>query len=215
VRAVPAGTARRQPPGAGRGARARPAAPKPSGPAARLAPAHRAPPHPHPPPPRPPPPPPQPLEVHAFKEARRDAHAHKKPEPTPDPAHTSPAPEPAAPPAPTAKAHPVPAAKAPPPSPLRARSLFDELQAEVDALSRAFLGEDWHLTSPFAASAPMRRGAAPAGAPPHSPFDLLAEPHLPGALRLAADVHEEEGAYVIKLDVPGMCAVGGGFGWYV
>jgi hypothetical protein len=124
----------------------------------------------------------QPLQVHAFKEGHREAH--KKTEPP------VPAPEKATAP-PPARQHPL--AVAPLASPLRMRSLFGELQSEVDALSRAFLGDDWPLPSPFA-----RRGA---GAGAGSYDDLLAEPH---AARLAADVHEEEGAYIIKVDMPGM-----------
>ena len=151
-----------------------------------------------------------------------------QPEPGAPPAGTAPAAEPAAPddapPAPSA-ARAAAAAAAPPsapaaawaraaagaPPPARVRSLFADLEAEVDALFGALIPS--HPLAPFAPRFRGRHGALP------GPFALLSGPAFGGGggsaaapaagvwpRRLAADVTEGEAAWVIEADAPGMCA---------
>lgn len=139
-----------------------------------------------------------PLHVRAFKE---DTHAHKKASDKPKEQ-----PEASAEVAKTQKQAPAvrhaPAAGADLAAPLRMRSLFDEMEREMNQLTRAFFGDDTMMTSPF--SFPGRRHRA------LDPFESVlgaAVPALKGPgmmMRLATDVHEDDKGYTIKADVPGM-----------
>jgi HSP20 family molecular chaperone IbpA len=68
----------------------------------------------------------------------------------------------------------------------RLGSIFNEMQREMDVLTKGFFDDDF-LMQPF-----------------RSP--ILPEMPRPGsmAMRLATDIHEEDKAFVVKADVPGM-----------
>eukprot|EP00879_Flechtneria_rotunda_P007482 GHRR01007849.1.p1 GENE.GHRR01007849.1~~GHRR01007849.1.p1 ORF type:complete len:154 (+),score=38.31 GHRR01007849.1:3368-3829(+) len=72
----------------------------------------------------------------------------------------------------------------------RLPSIFQEMQREMDALTRAFgVGSMWDddfFMQPF-------RG----------PLGDIIKSDLP-AMRLATDIHEDEKQYIIKADIPGM-----------
>ena len=68
----------------------------------------------------------------------------------------------------------------------RLGNIFNEMQREMDMLTRGFFDDDF-LMQPF-----------------RSP--LLREMPRPGtmAMKMATDIHEEDNAFVLKADVPGM-----------
>ncbi|GBF93251.1 hypothetical protein Rsub_05983 [Raphidocelis subcapitata] len=146
-----------------------------------------------------------PLSVRAFREEPKKPK-HEEPEPKREAAaapqgaaverREAPAPAPAHRPA----AAPAPAPLgAPPSSPMRMLDMFDQMEAEMDALSRQLLGSGW--ASPLSAltgRARPRGARGGAGA-----LDALASPPTM-RMRLAADVAESDKEWRISLDVPGM-----------
>jgi hypothetical protein len=70
---------------------------------------------------------------------------------------------------------------------VRLPSLFNEMQREMDAMSRAFGLPSMLDLDPFFAQPPA----------------MLARMELP-TMRVAVDVEEDDSAYTIKADVPGM-----------
>jgi hypothetical protein len=78
--------------------------------------------------------------------------------------------------------------------PARLHNLFDEMEAEMGQLTRAFFGDDAWMW-PFS-SRPARR-AAPQ-------LDGLASSVSAAAKPLLFDLHETDAAFTIKADVPGM-----------
>jgi hypothetical protein len=84
--------------------------------------------------------------------------------------------------------------------PMRLSSLFDEMEHEMNQMTRAFFSDDlmWPFASRRAAAAPGRRAAAP-------PLQgLLASRDLELAKPLLFDLHEGATSYTIQADVPGM-----------
>jgi hypothetical protein len=79
-------------------------------------------------------------------------------------------------------------------SPARLANIFHEMEREMNALTRGFFGSDMFMDPFFRTGGnlpSMRMPAAPSMA------------SLP-AMRLATDVTEDDKAYTIKADVPGM-----------
>ena len=170
-----------------------------------------------------------PLQVRAFRDSHKEAkdkEAHKRQaqheaeqtKPMTTAANAGAEVEKRAPAAPAPAPQAGPAGAGDLAAPLRVRSLFDELQREMDAMTRAFFGDG----DPWGMLAPRHRHRHRRAA---SPFDMLGAfepmmmmaPPAPPALsaaapaamqaamaRLATDVHEDDKAYVIKADVPGM-----------
>lgn len=80
----------------------------------------------------------------------------------------------------------------------RLPSIFSEMQREMDALTRSFglFDDSDFLMAPFRSSpllADMQRH-----------FDMPAMEAKMPLLRLATDIEEDEGAFTIKADIPGM-----------
>lgn len=71
----------------------------------------------------------------------------------------------------------------------RLPSIFQEMQREMDALSRSFFDDDFFM--------------APFRGPLFEELQKAAQPELP-ALRLATDIEEDDKAFTITADVPGM-----------
>lgn len=70
---------------------------------------------------------------------------------------------------------------------MRLGNIFNEMQREMDLLTRSFFNDDF-MMMPFRSPGAMR--------------DITRQMDMP--MRLATDVHEDDKAFVVKADVPGM-----------